>query len=485
MNKELPVLWKHQRSAIERAKLKNNFAFFLGVGTGKSRTMIETLKHKYMMAGCIQRTLIFAPPVVCNVWREEFKKYSDITEVCILRGSAIKRLQTFKSSTYKIFVSNYEALLMGDLFKAFLDFNPEVVIWDESHKLKNPQAKRSKRAETLCNPNYKDKSQPRPQVYLLSGSPVLSDARDLFQQFLVMDGGDTFGRNPYAFQARYFRDYNAYMPKQKHFPDWRPKTLAKDGLDALAEITEKMAPISVRAEKEDCLDLPPELDVEIKVEMSQQQRRLYEDMKKDLITYLDSKACVATMALTKALRLLQICSGFVSVQESGEENEIIELKQTPRRDALKQLLEEYASSQKIVVWSVFRANYETIREVCKELGLQYAELHGDVSAHEKDESVKRFNEDPACRVIIGHPGAGGIGVSLVAGSIDIWYSRSFSLEHWIQARARIHRGGSKEAGHKKITHFQIVCENSFESNVTKMLAEKINLSDKLLKSLIV
>ena len=217
--------------------------------------------------------------------------------------------------------------------------------------------------------------------------------------------------------------------------------------------------------------------------MGVEQQRLYDSMRKDLVATLNGtdgveRHSIAELAITKALRLAQIVSGHITTEgESGEENKTIQITDNPRKLALKQLLEDLAPNHKVIVWAVFHANYYDIREVCEELKLEYAELHGLVK--NKDEQAKKFREDKNVRVLIGHPMSGGLGVNLIEASYSIYYSRSFSLEADIQSEARNYRGGSEM--HESITRIDLVCPASIDELVLKALASKQVLSQSVLK----
>ncbi len=488
---KVPPLWQHQIDGAMRAVSQGSFAFFFEQGVGKSRTTLEVLKYKYNQAGRVLRTLIVCPPLVIPNWREEWLRFTKINPKLVipLYGSQVKRIKTFKKSIEMcpsgfVAITNYESLLMKDLFKEFQDWAAEAMVFDESHKLKSHSTARSKQAFTLANPwDFVNKKPVNtPFKYLLSGTPVLNSPMDIFQQFKVMDGGQVFGSNYFAFRARYFRDRNAGMPKDRYFPKWELMTLAKDGVDAEGELNSKIHAKSMRVTKLECLDLPDEVSIPIKVGMSPEQERLYREMKRDFLTFYKSKACVATLAITKALRLLQITSGYVSAWTPGEDEGPIEhtLGSTPKRDALKDLLEEITGAgHKVLVWSVFKHNYQTIREVCDELKIKYVEVHGEISEAKKRANVDAFKSDKDISVFIGHPGSGGIGLNLTCASYSIFYSRSFSLEHYLQARARNHRGGATQ----KVTHYDLIANDTIDELVLEALENKQTMSDSLLANI--
>lgn len=488
-------LWEHQKQAIQNAGMLQNYALFFEQGTGKTRTCLEIMRGKFNNQGRLLRSLILTLPLPVPQWRGEWLEFTKIPpkNVVLLQGPGKKRLKSFLEQIAKdpntVFITNHESLLMRDLFVALKDWRPEVVVFDESHKFKSHTAKRSKLAWEIANPRdmATKRSISKPHTYLLSGTPVLNSPMDLFQQFKILDGGYTFGGNYFAFRGRYFRDRNVGMPSDRYFPNWEVMTIEKDGIDGMTEIQNAIAAQSMRVLKKDCMDLPPDVFVRVPVAMNRDQQRLYDEMKQDLITYYKSKACVASLALTKAIRLMQIASGFVAAHTVGAEDEKteIDLGVTPKLDALKELLSEIVENGgKVLVWAVFKHNYKQIAQVCEDLKIKYVEVHGGISEKQKLANVKSFQTDPDTKVFIGHPLSGGIGLNLVVAGYSIFYSRNFSLEQYLQALARNNRGGSKEAGHEKITHYNLVCENTIEELALRRLASKEELSERLLGSLI-
>lgn len=439
------------------------------MGAGKTATAINILRGWYAKRGHLLRTLVLGPPIVVENWKREFKVHSKVGHrVVCLTGAGFNRRQVFAAADPEsIFVTNYEALLMPELFEDLQRWEPEAIVFDESHKLKSLQAKRTKLAIKLA-----DKARYR---LILTGTPILNSPMDVFAQFRVMDGGATFGKNFFVFRAQYFHDKNAAMPRDKYFPNWVPRP------NALSELHHKIAPVSMVVKKAECLDLPPLVRKTAFVELSKDQAKLYNAMKKDFIAYMNDKACVAQLAITKALRLQQIVSGFVTLEEEGGERSNVPIKDNPRAIALRDLLEELTPDHKCLVWAVFKENYRTVRRVCEELGVELVEVHGGVGEKARQEAVDRFQSDKNVRVFLGHPGSAGIGINLVASSYAIFYSRTFSLEQDLQAEARNHRGGSEI--HERITRIDLVAKGTIDEAITEKLAAKVDVSDKVLRDI--
>lgn len=474
--------WKHQREAIDRARPLDCFGLFFEPGAGKTMTAINILREKCNVEKRLLRTLILCPPIVIPNWRDEWLKNSKIDkkDIILLMGTGKQRLDLIERFCFenqedlegttcrvpkgKIVITNYETLNLKGILPALLRWKPEVLIADESHKLKNMKSTRTKQTMQLAEcARYR---------YILSGSPVLNSPLDLFSQFLVLDRGETFGKNFFAFRGRYFYDKNAGMPKQRYFPNWQILPGATE------EINQKLHAKAMSVKKKDCLDLPPYVVKTIKVPMTPLQGELYKSMKKDFIAVFEDRAVVATLAITKGLRLMQIASGYVK-DVDGVEYPIAE--NTPKQEALKALLEDLTPDHKVLVWAVWKANYEAIRGVCERLGVPYVEVHGDISEKKKHQAVERFNSDPNIRVFIGHPGSGGIGINLVSASYSIFYSRNFSLEHSLQAEARNYRGGSDI--HEKVTRIDLVTEGTIDEIIAEKLVGKEEISYNLLRDL--
>lgn len=465
-------LWAHQKQGIDLALKAKSFGWFFEAGTGKTRTAIETLRRLYTENKGILPTLILCPPVVIENWRQEILKFSKIPpqHVHKLVGTGKQRTELLveKRQTPSIFIGNYEALTMKGLFDELHNTEFKILICDESHRIKNPDAKRTKACIQLADrATYK---------FVLSGTPVLRNLMDVWSQFRVLDNGEAFGKNFFVFRSQYFYNKNANAP-HLNFPDWRIRPNAE------CLISDMMKERSMSVKKEECLDLPPLVKKKIYVEMGVDQRKAYSEMKKDFVTYINSEASTADLAITKALRLQQIVSGYAKIEANvlNLEGSIHRFEDIPRIEALKELLEDLAPNHKVIVWACFKENYAMVREVCESLKLEFIELHGEISQKKRDESIVRFREDEKIRVVIGNQGAAGIGINLVEASYMIYFSRNFSLEQDIQSEARAYRSGSER--HESITRLDLVCQDTIDEEVLEALANKQAIGEQVLREI--
>lgn len=456
-------LWSHQQTAKDRAKDLNYFGLFFDMGTGKTRTVIEILNDRYAEHGRTLKTLIVTPLVVVENFCRELKHHckAPVDKIVGLTGEWKKRVKKFDviQGENVICVTNYESLYNKDFFQRVLAWQPECLVLDELHKIKDIKSRRTKLCLLLsATAKYR---------YGLSGTPILNTQADLFSQIGFLDQGATFGKNFYAFRGQYFYDANAARKSTTgYFPNWLPRP----GIDL--ELKRLIAPFTMTAKKSECLDLPPLVVKEVVVGMGDAQAAAYKAMKKDFIAYLNDKACVAELAVTKSLRLQQIVSGFIKL-EDGTENVFNDV---PRTTVLRDLLEDITLNHKVIVWCAFKKNYEMVETVCKSLGVKYTMLHGGTV--DKWDAIYRFQNIDDVKVMVANPAAGGIGVNMTAASYMIYFSKTYSLEHDLQSEARCYRGGSEV--HESITRIDLVSLGTIDELIKKLLAEKKELGNRIL-----
>jgi SNF2 family DNA or RNA helicase len=263
----------------------------------------------------------------------------------------------------------------------------------------------------------------------------------------------------------------AWKGKKQYFPNWVPRT------ELFEELTNKIYLSAIRAKKEDCLDLPPLVKIVQKVEFEDEQKRIYEQMKKDFITFVDESnkqgAVVATLAMTKALRLMQICSGHATDDE-GKTHHF----PTAKLDALIDIIEQIKDEHKFIVWTCFKADVEIIKKELQKRIIKHVLLTGDQDGESKQESIKQFESDANTRCIIANRSAGGVGVNLIQASYSIVFSRNFSLEAEVQSEARNYRGGSQI--HASITKIDLVTKDSIEEKILQALQNKEEVAHRII-----
>lgn len=453
-------LWTHQKEAIELGKTKD-LALLYPPGTGKTRTMIEILRYEYNQARDVIPTLIICPLSVCSNWKAEFQKFSNIPEdrILVLTGTGKSRVKAMAEMRRpSIIVTNFAAVQIQDFYRCLKAWHPQIVIIDECHNLKNSEGVRTKLIYPLC-----DKARRR---FIMTGTLVPNSLLDIFGQFKALDPG-VFGDRFWSFRTKYFYDRNAGMPAHLKFPDWQPLP------DASKKIAQVIADRAVQARKEDCIDLPPLLEVKIPVDLGKDQGRAYESMATQFVAEMDGVTSIAEFAMTKGMRLQQILMGFLAESSSTEP---IWFKENPRLQALEDLLENI-HKEKAIIWTIFQPTYRKLGELCTKMGLKYGFLTGEQTIKQKTDTIRDFQEGTT-QVVIAHPAAASEGINLFAAPYAIYYGKGYSNIHFEQSKARNHRGGSNM--HPKVTHYHLESTGTLDQVISDALLNKKEVGEQIL-----
>ena len=235
----------------------------------------------------------------------------------------------------------------------------------------------------------------------------------------------------------------------------------------LEELQKKIEPYSYRVLKKDCLDLPPKIYLRREVELTEQQKQLYNDLVLFSTAELNAAAHVTTnMVITKLLRLHQIVCGHV-VDEEGKEHDV----NSNRISELMELLSDH--SGKAIIWSNYRREIDKIVAALeKEYGEgSVAQFHGgNNKTRLKDET--RFLTDPACRFMISTQSSGGRGNTWVNASLVVYFSNSYDLEMRMQSEDRCHRDGLKHS----VTYVDLVAARTVDEKILKALRKKLDMT---------
>lgn len=452
-------LFNWQKEVVQTCRTQPNYAIFAEMGTGKTLTAITIIMDKLKEMDL--RVLVVCPPVVIKNWKDEIAKfYPNYPQSKILCADADTRKKKPDLSKYQICITNYHTFSCRkkSYNQFFENWKPHLVVLDESHQIKSYSAQRTKNIIDFC----KD----APYKYILSGTPILNGPMDAFSQFLFLDGGKTLGSNFYVFRASYF--YNVMEGRGVTFPKYVP---IKSKLDNLSK---KIMSKAFRITQKECIDLPPLIKHTFKVEMHPKVRDFYRDLKEEFIAMMNDEAVVAQTAVTKALRLMQICAGHYVTSEG----EIRTIEHNNKLDKLEEFIEDTLEIyNKIIVWCSFKHDYKIIGDMLTKNKIEHVFLTGEQSTKQKEQSIDSFQNGSA-KVIIANRKAGGIGVNLTSAPVSIIFSKTFDLADELQSRARNYRKGSEI--HERILQYDLVYENSIEERISKVLAEKHEMSDTII-----
>ena len=423
------------------------------MGLGKSLTSICITGCLYNK-GVIKRVLIVSPSSVCAVWEKELAQFADYQySVAVLTGTKANRLKELTALTKKpnlqVAVINYEAAWR--LLPELLDFNPDLVIADESQRIKSNSARQSKAMHKLGDrARYK---------LILSGTPIQNNAVDLYSQYRFMDSS-IFGTNFYSFRNRYclMGGFQAHQIVGYQHED---------------ELIRKAHSAAFRITKAEALDLPEQTFENRYVNLTSKERKVYDQLRRDGFTELENEETItATTVLTKLLRLQQFTGGFLP-DEAGRPQVV----NTAKLDALSDILQDYVidGGGKLVIFARFTAEIEAIGKLMDKLKISYAAIHGGVPIAERGGIVKDFQENPKTMVFLAQLQCAGLGITLTAASVAVYYSLNFNYADYSQSLARIHRIGQRSNCH----YINLLVEDSVDDKTLEALAEKDGIAKKL------
>ena len=240
----------------------------------------------------------------------------------------------------------------------------------------------------------------------------------------------------------------------------------------LEELEYKIKNFSFRVRKSECMDLPPKQYVQRYIELTDEQKKAYSELKHQAMTLVQDETISFTNKLTEILKLQQVTCGFIKT----DEGEIVPFKNNPKLKELLNTIEE--TEDKCIIW----ANYvHNIEEIKKKLRSVYGEesvvsIYGKDSVDVRSEAVKRFQSDDRCRFLVGNPVVGGYGLTLTAAKYVIYYSNNYNLEVRQQSEDRAHRHGQTST----VTYVDLLVRGSIDEMVLASLEGKIKISAKTL-----
>ena len=459
--------YEHQRIALERSYDKINYAYFMEMGCGKSKVLIDNMAWLYENKK-IDTAIVVAPKGVYRNWQTSeipAHLHDDIErEVYVWNPNPNKTQKEHLVSGIKergklrILLVNVEGFATTKL-KAFVEKfvrdSTFLLAVDESTTIKNPKAKRTKALVALG----KAASYRR----ILTGSPVTKSPMDLYAQCGFMDKALLGFESFYSFQGRY-----AITRTQRMGGHSFQQIVGYRNLD---ELSAKLEKFSYRVTKDEALDLPDKIYTVRHVSLTDDQIKHYMSLKNAAIALLDDGDLVSAPAvMTQLLRLQQVLCGHLMT----DDGDLVEFK-TRRIDALLETIEEMSGG--VIIWSRFRYDIRNIEAALKKA---YGEdstvnYYGDTSDSDRELAIKRF-QDRDARFFVGNPQTAGKGLTLNAASNVIYYANDFNLESRVQSEDRCHRIGQKNT----VTYVDFVSKGTVDEHIVKTLRAKIDLSAKTL-----
>jgi hypothetical protein len=463
--------YNHQYDCWDISKDKESFGLFIDMGGGKTKVLIDNVVYLYLH-NKIDGVIVFAPKGCYRNWITEFELHSKIDyELTYWSAAANAKLKESynklfkKTGKLKVFLINTEAMSSSAIKPMVTKFVKEfscLVCVDESTMIKALPAARTKAIIAIGKlAKYRR---------ILTGLPITKNVLDLYSQCYFLDYRLLGFQSFYSFRNRY-----AIMQDVKFGPRSFSKIV---GFHRTEELIEKLKGFSYRVAKKDCLDLPPQIFETRLIELTDEQKKLYNAMTRDYIIELDTHGMVtAQMIMTKYEKLHQIICGHLKT-DTGH---IVKLKNN-RILELLQILEEIDG--KVIIWATYQEDIRQIYTVISEAygSEKVAHYYGETPADIREIVKKRF-QDPAdpLQYFISNPATGRFGSTLTQASTVIYYSNSYDYEYRKQSEDRTHRIGSEI--HDKILYIDFICVGTVDEKIVKSLKDKKQLADNIMTHL--
>jgi SNF2 family DNA or RNA helicase len=460
-------LYRHQKQGIRKLLDLDGCGLNASeVGTGKSRMTIETISH---LPDIPRRIIIVAPLEAYGVWRNEIHKWApgvrilDCTRGSIQRRARkLQKLRLANLARSRIYVIvGYESYWREPLRAEVLKWEPEVMVYDEVHRVKGRKARQSKFAHSLATPE--NKIHTPAHIIGLTGTPAPNGPEDYFSVFKAIDPS-VFGTRWIDFEQRYIKK-GGYLGFQIV------------GYDHLDELEEKIQAHSFRVTKAEALDLPPQVDVPIPVELSPKARTYYDELMKHAIVEIEGiqgrGTAISKIVLTNILRLQQITSGFLKVEEDG--GKIIDFAED-KQNVLEALLEDVLpEAKRAVVFCRWRHDVDATLATLRGMQVQSYWMDGRVDRRDREAQLAWFRTfEPA--VLVAQIKVASLSIDLTCAHIGIFLSPDYSLLNFDQARGRLHRHGQTQ----KVTYYTLAGRNTIDEKIYAVLEKKQNLMKLLL-----
>ena len=461
--------YEHQLTALRKGWNLDEFAYFMDMGTGKSKVLIDNFSVLYDK-GYIGGVLIIAPKGVYRNWSSnEIPTHMPehvLADICIWQPNHTQKfLTTWKklfedNYNLKIFLMNIEAFSTRkgvEVAEKFLLAHSTLMAIDESTTIKSKNAKRTKSIVKLGKmAKYRR---------IMTGSPITKSPMDLYTQCEFLNPELLGHKSFYSFQYEYA------IIKRRNLGSYSFNQIV--GYKNLKELNGLLDNFSYRVRKQDCLDLPDKVYTKRVVELTPEQARMYSDLKKIALGICEEGTVTPTTILTQLLRLQQVCSGHVKLDDGT-----IKTFSSAKIKELEAVVEEIDG--KAIIWANFTHDIESIVELLTKM---YGEdsvvsYYGATSTDQRDYAMSSFqNPDSLVRFFVGQPRTGGYGLTLTQASTVIYYSNSYDLEVRLQSEDRAHRIGQVN----KVTYIDIIAEKTVDEKVLQALRSKIDIASVVLQ----
>ena len=432
----------HQKKTAAFLTMHPRAFCFNEQGTSKTASAIWAADF-LMKQGKIKRALVICPlSIMDSAWRDDFFTFAPHRSVDVAYGESKKRKEIIRQGADFV-VINYDGveIVYDEIAKGGFD----LVIIDEATHYKNAQSKRWKILNKLMTDDT--------WLWMMTGTPAAQSPLDAYGLAKLI--------NPLSV-PRFFGSFrDMVMTKASQF-----RWVIKPSASAL--VFNALQP-AIRFTKEECLDLPDMTYVKRQVELTRQQKKYYDMLKKRMVMEINGDEVSAVNAAVVMNKLLQISAGAVYT----DEGDTLEFDIKHRYKVLREVIDE--SSQKVLIFVPFKHTIDILTDKLRADGITTEVIRGDVPVARRTDIFKRFQEAHDPRVLVIQPQAAAHGVTLTAANTVVWWGPTPSLEIYAQANARVHRAGQKHP----CTVVQLQ-GSAVEKRVYSLLDKRIDVHTKMI-----
>ena len=460
---------KHQISMNILGILNPNFLFFADMGTGKTRVILDLIQY-YKSINKFKSALIISPNITSvEGWGEEIDKHTDLTHT-ELTDTIINRLELLQNTNTDIYNINYKGLQLlltskvkekndkknklkidnKEILKFISKFNFLVI--DESHKCKNSKSLNYKIIKSLSK--YCD------YTYGLTGTPMDKSPIDLWSQFNIVDEGETLGNNITIFRESFFDI------KENYWGGYDYKF--KKELEKLLQ--ERIGNKSIAYGEEEVNDLSPRIEQDLKIIMTSENRKYYDDIIKGFIESKGDRNEIKN----SYHKLRMVCSGFIGFMNEDNDKITMKLPFNPKLEQLLEIIDNISKNKKLLVFSQYINSNNLVCEGLEKNKIKFHQLYGKTK--NKIEVIKKFKTDDS-RVLSLNIESGKETLNLQAANYNIYYDLPLSYSDFRQSKKRSHRTGQEKA----VFIYKLIMKNTIEEKTVEYLMKGASLYSALLE----
>jgi SNF2 family DNA or RNA helicase len=458
------IPYAHQQEALQLAWDKPAFAYFMEMGTGKSKIIVDEIVN-YINHKMIDCAIVVAPNNVHVNWKTELLKHGphEWTEwnIIIYRSSDSddKRQRDLNALSHPtrrpVILINVEALStergVTFLMKVLSKKRHTYMAIDESHKIKSPSAKRTKNAWAL--------SRMAKYRRIATGTEAEEGLEDLYAQFRFLDPAIIGTRTFTAFRGMFCVMGGFEMREVKGYQNQ----------DLLAKRIENY---TYNKRKKDCLDLPEKVYKTHEISMTKEQFKIYHQLEEELLYELASGAVVdASLAIVKVMRLQQVLCGHLNTSddESRGKPQIIP---SYRSEYVTELVEE--ASGKVIIFCRFVADVGLVCNALANSNIKSVGITGQIDSNDRITEIAKWRNEKDIKALVITTATGGTGLTFNEANTTIFFSNSWSATDRLQAEDRNHRIGQND----KVTYHDIIVPGKVDAKLLRALREKRMISQE-------